>query len=272
VTRGASTTEPTYRVQSVDRAVDLLEILAGADADGLALAQIADALGTSKSTAFALLKTLTARGLVAPMGTKKTRRYRLGLALARLGDQALSQINLLELATPSLRALTEETEWTSRIGVLEEGYAMMVGRVEGPGIVRFKSNLARRELPHSTAIGKAILSQMPEEAVRAIVAETGLPARTTRTITSVDALLNDLATVRTRGFAVDDEEDNLGVICVGVPIFDHTATCIAAISATGLKPAVPVIGIDGLAAIVKRHASEISHILGMPTDGRDLAG
>lgn len=260
--------ENAYRIQSVDRAVDVLETLAEAGAEGLALAEIANALGTSKSTAFALLKTLIAREFVADSGTRKTRRYRLGLALARLGDQVLSQISLVDIATPTLRALTEETEWTSRIGVLQDGYAVIVGRVEGPGVVRFRSNLARRELPHSTAIGKAILSHMDEEAVREIVAATGLPARTPKTLTDPDALLRNLAKVRARGYALDDEEDSLGVLCIGAPIFDHSGACVAAVSVTGLKPALRANGVESLAEVVKRHARVISGKLGMPVDGK----
>ena len=260
--------ERPYRLQSVDRAIDLLEFLADAGSEGLALGQAAEALGTSKSTAFALLRTLTEREFVASFGTRNTRRFRLGLALARLGDQAISEIAFLEVATPSLHALTEETEWTSRIGVLEEGYAVIVGRVEGPGVVRFKSTLARLELAHSTAVGKAILSQFPEERVREIVATTGLSSRTPKTITDIDALLDELARIRARGYSIDDEEDSLGVICIGAPVFDHARSCIAAISVTGLKLALPAMGVEGLAAIVSRHAAGLSRKLGLPEDGR----
>ena len=112
---------------------------------------------------------------------------------------ACSLAETAEGALPSLRAMTGETGWTSRVGVLDGTYAVMVGRVDGPGIIRFQSNLAGRELPHCSAIGKALLSHLPDDGVRTIVARTGLPARTATTITDVDELLRELERVREQG-------------------------------------------------------------------------
>jgi IclR family transcriptional regulator, acetate operon repressor len=251
-----------YRVRSVERALDVLEALGEAAADGLRLAELSRRLDTSKSTVLAALRTLTARGFVAELGEGRSRRYRLGLTLARLGDQVLGQIDLLEVALPSLRSMTEETGWTSRVGVLDEAFAVILGRVDGPGIIRFQSNLARRELPHCSAIGKALLSHLPEESVRAIVARTGLPGRTATTITDIDHLLRELAGVRTKQFAVDDEEDSEGVCCVGASVFDHRRACVAAVSVTGLKQMLPPGGIDGMGLVVRRYAAQISANLG----------
>ena len=252
------------RVQSVDRALDLLEALADSGRNGLSLAVLARELSVSKSTALTLLRTLTGRGVVAEIGSGRTRRYRLGLALARLGDEALSQISVLDVALPSLQKMTDETGWTSRIGMLDDGFAVMIGRVDGPGIVRFQSNLARRELPHCSAIGKALLAHLSEDRVREIVARNGLPARTPTTITDTEHLLRELETVRARGYAVDDEEDSEGVLCVGAAVHDHRGTCVAGISVTGLKPALPDGATDGLGAVVRRYARSISLGLGAP--------
>lgn len=250
------------RVQSVDRALDILEALAACGRDGLSLAALARELGTSKSTALALVRTFVARGFVAEIGTGRMRRYRLGLALARLGDEALSQISVLDIALPSLRAMTDETGWTSRIGVLDEGYAVMIGRVDGPGIVRFQSNLARRELPHCSAIGKALLANLNVDRVREIVERTGLPGRTATTITNLADLLRELEDVRARKYAIDNEEDSEGVFCVGAAVYDHREACVAGISVTGLKTTLPPGGIEGLGAVVRRYAASISHGLG----------
>jgi IclR family acetate operon transcriptional repressor len=255
-------TNERYRLRGVERALDLLEALAEADSDGLRLSELARRLDTSKSTVLAVLRTLTARGFVAELGEGRSRRYRLGLTLARLGDEALGQLDLLEVALPTLRAMTDETGWTSRIGVLDEAFAVIIGRVDGPGIIRFQSNLAQRELPHCSAIGKALLAQLPEERVRAIIARTGLPARTPSTITDLEQLLRELETVRLMGFAVDDEEDSESVCCVGAALFDHRRACVGAISVTGLKLMVPDGGVDRLGGTVSRHAAAISASLG----------
>lgn len=251
-----------YRVRSIERALDVLDALAEADAGGLRLAELARGLDTSKSTVLAVLRTLTARGFVAELGEGRGRRYRLGLTLARLGHQALGQIDVLEVALPSLQAMTDETGWTSRVGVLDDAFAVILGRVDGPGDIRFQSNLARRESPHCSAIGKALLSHLPEEEVRAIIARTGLPRRTATTITEIDHLLRDLEGVRAQGFSVDDEEDNEGVCCVGAAVFDHRQACVAAISVTGLKLMLPAGGIHGVGQVVRRYAAAISSVLG----------
>lgn len=260
-----SAAERRYRVRSVERALDILELLAEAGEDGMRLVELARRLETSKSTALALLRTLTGRGFVAELGTGRGRRYGLGFALARLGDQVLSQISLLDVALPSLRTMTAETGWTSRVGVLDEGYAVIIGRVDGPGIVRFQSNLARRELPHCSAIGKALLAHLPEERVRSIVKQTGLPGRTATTITDVEHLLRDLEQVRARQFAVDDEEDSEGVFCVSAAVYGHRQACVAAISLTGLKLTLPSGGMEELGKVVRRYAVEVSTGLGAVT-------
>jgi IclR family acetate operon transcriptional repressor len=257
-----SEVDARYRLRGVERALDVLETLAEAGSDGVRLAELARRLETSKSTVLAVLRTLTARGFVAEVGDGRGRRYRLGLTLVRLGDQVLEQIDLLEVTLPVLRAMTDETAWTSRVGVLDDAFAVIVGRVDGPGIVRFQSGLARRELPHCSAIGKALLSHLPDERVRSIVARTGLPARTGATITDVDGLLRELDAVRAQGFAVDDEEDNEGVCCVGASVFDHRQACVAAVSVTGLKLTLPAGWIAELGGVVRRYAAEISANLG----------
>ena len=258
----AAEVDARYRLRGVERALDVLEALAETDSDGVSLAELARRLETSKSTVLAVLRTLTARGFVAEVGNGRGRSYRLGLTLARLGDQVLEQLDLLDVVLPSLRSMTDETGWTSRVGVLDDAYAVIVGRVDAPGIVRFQSGLARRELPHCSAIGKALLSHLSEERVRAIVARTGLPARTSATITEVGRLLGDLESVRGQGFAVDDEEDNEGVCCVGASVVDHRDNCVAAISVTGLKLALPTGGITQVGGVVRRYAAEISANLG----------
>jgi IclR family acetate operon transcriptional repressor len=251
-----------YRVRSVERALDALDVLVDAGQSGIRLTELAQRLEISKSTALALVRTLASRGFAAEVGSGRARRYTLGLALARLGDQALAQSELHELALPTLREMTDETGWTSRIGILDDGYAVILGRVDGPGVVRFRSNLARRELPHCSAIGKSLLSHLPEPEVRAIVERTGLPSRTPTTITDVGQLLDDLHAVKARGFAVDDEEDSVGVVCVGAAVYDHQRECVAAISLTGLKLNLPPGGVAALGAIVRRCSSEISLRLG----------
>jgi IclR family acetate operon transcriptional repressor len=266
-------TEIRYRVQSVERALTLLESLGEADSEGMTLTQLSRVLGVSKSTAYAILCTMRGRGFVADSGSGMQRRYRLGMALARLGDLVASQHGLRDVALPALRALTDETGLTSRVALRDEIYAVAIGRVDArQGVVRFAANLGRHEHLHSSAVGKAMLALLPESTVHEIAAATGLPAKTPHTIIDTAALLRDLATVRRRGYAIDDEEDNEGVFCVGAAVLDHAGDCLGAISVTGLKLDLPAWRIEQLGETVREHAVGISAALGAPAEAGRAVG
>jgi IclR family acetate operon transcriptional repressor len=106
------------------------------------------------------------------------------------------------------------------------------------------------------------LANIAQDRLLDIVDQTGLPGRTAATITELEPLLRELTLVRTRQYAVDDEEDNEGVLCVGAPVYDHRGTCVAAISLTGLKSTLPAGGVAQLGEVVHRYATEISINLG----------
>ncbi|MEA2256941.1 MAG: IclR family transcriptional regulator, acetate operon repressor [Solirubrobacteraceae bacterium] len=255
-----------YRVQSVDKALTILDALGASGPEGMTGSEVAKHLGSSKSTAFALLQTLLERGFVADSGQGPTRRYRLGMALARLGERVVSQITLRDVAMPILHDVTDATGLTSRLAVLEDAWAVVLGRVDAPGTVRFTSNVGRRELPHSSGVGKALLAALPPERVRELVERTGLPQRTPKTITEADALLRDLDAVRERGYAIDDEEDAEGVFCVGASFADHQGEVAGGISVTGLKLDLPAWRIHQIGETVHAHADRISAALGAPAD------
>ena len=257
-----------YRVQSVERAFSLLDALAEAGAEGLTVSDLGRAVGVSKSATYSLLQTMLAHGFVADSGHGMSRRYRLGMALARLGDVVVSQIALRDVVMPILRSLTSETGLTSRAAVLDAPHAIVIGRVDVPNsTVRFAASLGKREHLHSSAVGKAMLSTLPVSAVREIVDEAGLPSKTGRTITDVDALLGELVLIADRGYAVDDEEDSDGVFCVGASIRDHTGRCIGAISVTGIKLDLPGWRVHQIGETVARQAARVSEQLGAPRAG-----
>ena len=261
-TKSPDASRERYRVQSVDRALVALDFLGDARAEGVTLSEVSRRLGTSKSTALSMLRTLAERGFVAVRDDGDGPRYRLGLALARLGDRVLAQTGLLDVALPVLRALTEQTQRTSRVAVLDDGFVVAIGHVPGPGFIQVQSHLGRRELPHCSALGKAILSQLPEDDVRAIIRRSGLPARTPRTIVDFDDLLVELQATRGRGYAVDDEEDSVGVFCVGAPVFDHRESCAGAISVTGIRLSSTADALSEVASAVRAWADELSRLLG----------
>lgn len=251
-----------YKVKSLGRALDLLDVLAGRGGNGMSLTELARALDISKPTAYAILQTYLARGLISDSGEGNQRRYRLGLALAKLGDVAIGSFGLVDAAMEELRRLTEELQMTSRVAILDDGHAVVVGRIDGPGAVRFDAALGRRELPHCSAVGKALLAQMPREEAKAILRRLGMPRRTAHTVTSVAAFLGELDRVVREGYAVDDEEDTEGVSCVAACVFDRGGKAAGAISVTGLKPRDWPRRKNLLAQAVKTCAARISQRLG----------
>jgi IclR family acetate operon transcriptional repressor len=265
-------TEERYRVQSVERAFALLEALADAGPEGMTLSNLARLLGVSKSTAYAILQTLLAGGFVADAGEGMSRRYRLGMALARLGDVVVSQIALRDVAMPVIRDLTAETGLTSRLAVLDDAHAIVIARVDAPqSTVRFTASLGKREHLHCSAVGKSMLAALPAARVHEIIAAVGLPAKTPHTITDESALLAELVAVSRRAYAIDDEEDAEGVFCVGSAIFDHAEHCVGAVSVTGLKLDLPVWRVEQIGGTVRDHAARISQLLGSPRHDRHHA-
>lgn len=267
VTAGQDPVSSHTTVRSVARALTLLEAVARGPAEGMSLGQAAEAIGSSKSTALALSRTLVRYNYLRR--TKPGPRYVLGTALIRLGDRATQQLPLGELCRPVLEELREATGMTARVAISEGGYPVFIERVDGPGGIRFHTPLGQREFPHATAAGKAILATMPDSEVGGLLGESALERRTSHTITNVATLLADLAIVRRRGFAVDDEEDANGVFCVGAAIFDHSDVCLGAVSVTGIKLDLPGWRIDEIGQTVRRHADRITELLaGDPIDLR----
>ncbi|OEV04134.1 IclR family transcriptional regulator [Streptomyces oceani] len=250
-----------YHVRSVSRAALILEHLAAAT-DGLTVTEVARIAGGSKSSTFSTLQTLESHGLVSSEGEGTQRRYFLGLTLARYGELAVSRVSIRDIALPELRALTDETQMSSRVAKPEQGHAVIVGRVDAPGSVRFDLHMGQRELPHCSGLGKAVTAELDDDAVRRLLDSVGMPARTRKTVTDPERLLAQLADVRRRGYAVDDEEDADGVYCVGAVARNHRGECAGAISVTGLKLDVTEERIHELGELVRECAHRISARLG----------
>ncbi|HEY9328317.1 MAG TPA: IclR family transcriptional regulator [Streptomyces sp.] len=267
MTNSAAPEEPKYWVKSVARAADILEALAApSQGNGLSVTEVGQACSISKSAAFGMLQTLRAYGLVSDDGEGMNRRYRLGMSLARLGDRARSQVSLRGVAHPVLRDLTRATGMASRLAVPEDGHAVVVDQVELDQRVRLDLRMGQRELPHCTGLGKALLSAMPQSEAASVVERFGLPRRTSRTITDPATFLSHLRDIARVGYALDDEEDAEGIICIGAPVFDDRSVCAGAVSITGLKLGLPAWRYQELGGQVRDAARRISVSLGWVED------
>ncbi|MER5281683.1 IclR family transcriptional regulator [Streptomyces sp. NPDC002809] len=267
MTNSAAPEEPKYWVKSVARAADILEALAApSQGNGLSVTEVGQACSISKSAAFGMLQTLRAYGLVSDDGEGMNRRYRLGMSLARLGDRARSQVSLRGVAHPVLRDLTRATGMASRLAVPEDGHAVVVDQVELDQRVRLDLRMGQRELPHCTGLGKALLSAVPQSEAASVVERFGLPRRTSRTITDRATFLSHLRDIARVGYALDDEEDAEGIICIGAPVFDDRSVCAGAVSITGLKLGLPAWRYQELGGQVRDAARRISASLGWVED------
>jgi IclR family acetate operon transcriptional repressor len=252
----------SYTVQSVARAIAALDAIGAAGSDGLNLTEVAEVSGVSKSGAFAMLQTLLGAGYLRDVGSGQTRRYCLGQELTRLGDLARSRLSLQRVAAPVLREVADKLSLTVRLGRLQDGRVVIIDRADTAVGVRIDLHTDDRELLHCTAIGKALLSRLDDARVSAVIGVDALAPRTERTITSVDSLLADLAATRARGYALDDEEDYPGVICVGAGI-DLGSGSPAAISVAAIKAALSPGEIRRVGGVLAASATQISHALGM---------
>lgn len=198
-------------VQSVDRALDILEVLA-ARPGTLGVTEIAREVGLAQGTVHRLLVALADRGWVRQDGG---RRYGVGPAAMRLGDASYRELGTV--AAPALRAAVEATGETANLAVLEGAQMVYVAQSPSPHTLRIFAEVGRRVPVHSTAVGKIALAALSADAVREVLAGRDLTARTPRTITDPQDLDRELDQVRDQGYAVDDEEQELGVRCVAVP-------------------------------------------------------
>ncbi|MFC8180558.1 MULTISPECIES: IclR family transcriptional regulator [Nocardiaceae] len=212
-------------VQSVERAFELLDIMA-ASGGSIGISELAEAADLPMPTVHRLIGTLVTLGYVRRLAT---RRYALGTKLIGLGDSATKLIG--GWAKPYLSELVRQTHETSNMAFLEDDMAVYVAQVPSEHAMRMFNEVGQRVLPHSTGVGKALLSQLPDDEVRALVSRTGMAPRTVNTLNTLDALLADLAVVRSRGYAIDDGEQEVGVRCFAVPVIG--APTLTAMSIAG---------------------------------------
>jgi len=224
-----SASSDIYKLQTLDRAFAVLDLLASSSTS-LAVAELVDALQLHKSTAHRLLKVLERHRMVERAQNGK---YRLGLRLCNLGSRAIEQYDLRDRAHPHLRTLVSAVEETAHLCILEKMHMIYIDKQEPEQRIRMISRVGASSPIHCTAVGKAILATMPRARVEEMLPQLDTRRFTRRTITSRDALLEELERTRRRGYAVDDEEREEGVRCAGVAILSARGEAIAALSISG---------------------------------------
>lgn len=199
-------------VQSVHRALDLLEIVA-AGGGHLAIGEIAAASDIPLPTIHRLLQTLVARGYMRQM---PNRRYALGFRLVSLGSSAGSMVGADTEAI--LAELVEQLGETANLAVLTGAHAEYVAQVPSRHAMRMFTEVGRQVELHCSGVGKALMAQLDDDQVHSVIRRVGLPGYTPHTLTTESALFDELAEIRRCGYAVDQEEKEIGVRCVAVPV------------------------------------------------------
>jgi IclR family KDG regulon transcriptional repressor len=220
------------RVQSLDRALEILETLA-TEGRGLGVTEIGQRVSLHKSTVHRLLSALVDWGYVEK--DPENGRYKLGMKVIDLGSIYLNNIELKTEAMPYLRELREKSGHPVHLARLEDGQVVYIEKVDALNSIRMYSQIGRRVPVHCTALGKVMMAYLGIDEVEAILKKKGLAARTQHTITDRERYLEELRAVKECGYAFDDEENEQGIRCVAAPIRDYRGMVIAAVSTSGPK-------------------------------------
>ena len=244
---------------SVARVFQIIEYLAGAK-DWVSLREMARELHISPASAYRALNSLKDIGYVRQHPQDGT--YQLTLKMAWISAQLLENVQLRQIAHPFLQELTSATNETTHLAVLEGTEFVYIDKVDNAQAVRMRSRVGQRGRLHCTAVGKAMLAFLPEAEREAALQHLQFQTATEHTLTDAAAFRQELQKVRTLGYAVDDEENEVGIRCVGAPIYDHTGRLTAAVSVSGWTITMTPERIPGLAPQLVRTCRRISAELG----------
>lgn len=261
-TANTPTARPRYTVPALVRAHALLRVL-GSDGPAT-LSEVSRRAQVPKTTTLQLLDTMIMLGWIERAAQSK---YRLGIGLYHLGMASAQHRDLREIAAPFMHQLVAETGLACHLAVYQDGETVLVEKVEGPGFIKFDTRIGQRSPLHLTAMGRVLSAYLPPEELERRLRQRGMVKRTSRTVTDPDRFTTLVAEVRSRGFALEDEEEEPGVRCVGAPLRDLSGQVVAAISVTAVVAELPLQRVPVVADQVMATARRISQQLGFrPSD------
>jgi len=244
--------------QSAARALEIMRLLA-ASKDGVGVREVARAIGVSPSIAQRLITTLAESGFAEQ---ESSRRYRVGLGAFVVGNAFLSSNMLVRESYAELQSLADRHQLNCYLGKLRGSAIVYLATFQSSGPIAIKTSLGAETHLHSTALGKAILAQMPKQAARELLGAQPYLRLTARTKTRFVPLLVDLSAAREKGYAVSDEENIVGVFAIGAPVRDASGATVAAISGALARHELDRVKLPSLCRLVREAAERISIRLG----------
>ncbi|MCP2243240.1 IclR family transcriptional regulator [Lentzea aerocolonigenes] len=251
-----SNSDSAAQVQSVDRAISVLELLAQGEAG---ITEIAGELGVHKSTVSRLVSVLEARGLVEQLGERG--KYAIGFGVVRLAGAATGRMDLTKLGQPVCQTLADSFGETVNIAVHDVGVAINITQARGSAAVSAVNWIGQRTPLHATSSGKVLLAHLPVEERKRLVS-LPLDAYTENTVVDPDRLLAELETVAAQGYAACFEELELGLHAVAVPVRGHRGEVVAAMSASGPSYRLSRQRVEEIVPLMVEAAGDLSAQLG----------
>jgi IclR family transcriptional regulator, KDG regulon repressor len=248
-----------YTINSLDRGLKILLIL-GENGGPLGVNEISRQLAIDKSTTYRIMSTLCGQGFIEQ--DPDTRKYHLGPRVIEVAALKLRSIKLLKTARPVMHGLMVQSRETAHLAIHVDGEVMYLDSEQHGGIISVTTSAGGKAPMHSSAVGKALLSELSAEEVDRILSVKGLQRFTEATIVDPRELHQHLQQCRERGFGFDDEETNVGVRCLAAPVFDHRGSVVAAVGISGPTQRMSFERIPILAHLVKECAAKISQQLG----------
>jgi DNA-binding IclR family transcriptional regulator len=238
---------------AVERALAILEYLDGSKR-GVNISELSRRLKIPKSSTHVIVVTLERLGYLEH--EPDSLNYHLGFKSYGMGHGMMKNLSVAEIALPNLHLLVDELQMPAHLAVADGDQGVFIQKVDRPSLIRIDTYVGRRMDLHCTGVGKVILAWDTAVAEH-ILSKDAHIRYTSNTITSVRALRRELARVRKSGYAVDDEEEELGVRCVAVPVFNPMGRFVAGLSVTGTTAQIPLEAVESVAERLKRAASGI---------------
>lgn len=246
-------------MQSLHRALDILEELTK-HPKGRAIREIAESLELNKTTVHRILQVLVMRGYVEQ--DERTKDYKIGIKALEISSGYVEGSQIKNQAHSHLEKLCKETGCIVHLAILSDREVVYIDKLNGDNNWQLYSEIGKHAYIHSTGLGKAFLMTMQNDEVLYYVKKNGYVQRTSRTLITEESLLKDLEACRKRGYAIDDEENEYGIRCVAVPIFQYNHEVVAAISAINKVDVMTEEKMIEVAVLSQKCANEISCCLG----------